>query len=297
VLIATAPFVVVAGDAGGWRRRVGMAILAAAVSGGVLACTSATALLDVLGNIRAGTVFRPPAPSPWPLVWIALAAAVYAALGPRRWLALPAGLSVAAMGLTRHAYDASWIWQQAYFRLHLTVPVIAALACVPPAWLARRRLAVTAAAVLALAWIRFGWPVVAGRTTDHLEYRWIREQLVRLPPACRVVHLAFAGTRVLLLPTYVGGPREAVAMHAHHHRTVDAALAPASCLYYVRSSLCATAEGRPACDAIERRLDLVPIARASFAAGAREHETFGHDRDVVETTIARVERVGPAPRR
>jgi hypothetical protein len=58
----------------------------------------------------------------------------------------------------------------------------------------------------------------------------------------------------------------------------------------VHTSLCATAEGRPACDAIERRLTLVPVARASFAA-ARELETFAHDSETVETTIGRVEGV------
>jgi hypothetical protein len=293
VLMATAPFVLLAGNTGSWRRRILMALAAAAVSGGVLLITSATALLDVLGNIRTGTVFRPPPPSPWPLVWIALAAVVYAGFVPRRWLALPAGIAVAAMMLTRHAFAASWIWEQSYFRLYLTLPVIAALACVPPAWLCRRWIAVPAATALVLAWIGFGWPVIAGRTTEHLEYRWVREQLRQLPPECRVVHLASVGSRVLMLPTYVGPPRTALAMDPRQPRTIEAALSPTACLYYVHSSLCSTAEGRPECDAIERRLTLVPIARASFAA-ARDFETFAHDSDTVETMIARVERVLPS---
>jgi hypothetical protein len=105
-----------------------------------------------------------------------------------------------------------------------------------------------------------------------------------------VVHLASAGHRVLTLPTYVGESRPAVAMDLRQARTVDAALSPAACLYYVHSSLCSTTEGRPACAAIERRLTLAPIARASFAR-AREFETFSHDSDPVETLIARVEYV------
>jgi hypothetical protein len=293
VLMATVPFVVLAGDVGRWQRRLLMALAAAAISGGVLLVTSANALLDVLGNIRTGTVFRPPLPSPWPLVWIALPAAVYLVFAPRRWLALPAGIAVVAMLLTRHAFDASWIWEQSYFRLYLTLPIIAALACVPSGWLRRGWLAVPGATVLVLAWMRFGWPVIAGRTTDHLEYRWVREQLGRLPPECRVVHLAFAGRRMLMLPTYVDPARTAVAMDLRQPRTIEAALAPAVCLYYVHSSLCSTADGRPECDAIERRLTLVPIARASFA-GPRELETFGHDSDTIETVIARVERVLPS---
>src|SRR5439155_13283536 len=117
-----------------------------------------------------------------------------------------------------------------------------------------------AAPVLIHAWIRFGLPIVASRSTEHLEYRWVREQLRRLPPECRVVHLAAAGKRALTLPTYAGPPRAAVAMDLRQPRTIEAALAPADCLYYVHGSLCSTADGRPDCQAIEHRLTLVPIA-------------------------------------
>jgi hypothetical protein len=290
VLMATVPFVLLAGEAKRSRDRVLMALAAAAVAGGILLVTSPTALLDVLGNIRTGTVFRPPAPSPWPLLWIALPAAAYARLAPRPWLAVPAGISVAAMLLTRHAFDASWIWEQAYFRLYLTMPILAVLACVPSPWLRRAWITVPAAALIVCAWMRFGWPVVAARSTEQLEYRWVREQLARLPPECRVVHVASAGKRYLMLPTYAGPPRAAVAVDVRRDRTVDAALAPAPCRYYVHGSLCSTPDGRPACDAIERRLVLVPTARASFPA-ARTFETFGHDTDPVEAWIARIERV------
>jgi len=290
VLMATVPFVLLAGDSGSWRRRAAMAVAAAVVSGGVLLCTSSTALLDVLGNIRAGTVFRPTSPSLWPLAWVALAAAAYGLVVPRRWLAVPAAVSVAAMLLTRHAFDASWIWEQSYFRLYLTLPILAVVACVPPAWFDRRWLAVSAAALLGLVWIRVGWPVVTDRSLEHREYRWVREQLEQVPAECRVVHLAFAGRRVLLLPTYVGVARPAVAMDRRRPASVEAALSPAACRYYVHSSLCSTLEGRPECDALERRLTLVPIARASFA-DVRTRETFVHDSDWVETWIARVEDV------
>src|SRR5262249_1974206 len=89
VLLATVPFVILAGAAGSWRRRILISAAAAAVSGGVLLFTSASVLLDILGNIRSGTLFKPPLPSSWPLIWIALSAAVYAVFAPRQWLALP----------------------------------------------------------------------------------------------------------------------------------------------------------------------------------------------------------------
>lgn len=288
VVMATVPFVVLAGDAASRQRRVVIALAAATVSGGVLLCTSATALLDVFGNIRTGTVFRPPSPSPWPLVWIALPALAYAALAPRRWLAVPAGVALAAMLLTRQAFDASWIWQQSYFRVYLTVPVIAAVACVPAAWLRRRGVVVAAMLVLALSWTTFAWPVVAARTPDHREYRWVREHLGRMAPECGVVYLPSAQRRVVRLPTYAGPVREVV--DARRSGDVVAALARSRCLTYVHTSLCSTAEGRSECETIERRFSLAPIDRASFPA-SRERETFGYDADSVEVWIARVERV------
>ncbi len=289
-LMATVPFIVVAGDVGSLRTRLLVLVVAAAMSGGVLLLTSASVLLDVLGNIRSGTLFRPPVPSPSVLIWIAMGAAAYLALAPRRRFALPAAIAVAMMVMTRQAFGASWIWQQSYFRLYLTIPLLAAIACLPPTVFRRRRIALAATPVLVLAWIRFAWPIVAARTTEHLEYRWVREQLRRLAPECRVIHLASAGIRLLMLPTYAGPAREAVAMDLRKPWTIDAALAPVACLYYVHTSLCSTTDGRPACDAIERRLTLVPIARAAFTVG-REVETFSYDTRTVETIIARVERV------
>src|SRR5439155_25612720 len=46
VLMATVPFVILAGDAGSWRPRILIFVAAAAVSGGVLLLTSASVLLD-----------------------------------------------------------------------------------------------------------------------------------------------------------------------------------------------------------------------------------------------------------
>ena len=287
VLMATVPFVVVAGDTESWRRRVLMILAAAAVSGGVLLFTSATAVLDVFGNIRAGTVFRPPTPSPWPLVWIALPGLAYAVLAPWRWLAVPAGIAVAAMLLTRQAFDASWIWQQSYFRLYLTLPVLAAVAAIPAAYLSRGSVVGAATLLLGLAWMGFGWPVVADRTPEHREYRLVRDHLERMPPECGVAYLPSAGRRVVRLPTYVGPPRAVI--DARHSDAMAAAVGPGKCLHYVHTSLCSTAEGRSECEAIERRLGLVPIAHAAFGA-PRQHETFGYDGDVIETWIARVDR-------
>src|SRR5690606_39049503 len=150
-------------------------------------CASGSALLDVFGHFRTGAVYRPPPPAPAPLVAVVLATAAYAALAPVPRLALPAGIAVATLLATRQAFDASWLWAHAYSRLWLTLPVIAAVACVPAAALRSRRLVGAAAAAVGVAWLAFGWPVVADRTPEHGEYRWVREEIRRLPPECRVV--------------------------------------------------------------------------------------------------------------
>lgn len=290
VLMATVPFVSLASTAGTWRLRVLVLFAVAVVSGGVLLSTSASVLLDVLGNIRTGAIFRPDPPSPWPLCWIALGAIVYSVLTKRGWIALSAGIAIAAMVTTRQAFAASWIWEQSFFRLYLTLPLLAVLAWLGPPLLRRRWTVVAATALLILAWSRFALPIVSVRSTEQLEYRWVREHIRRLPAECRLIYVGSAGKRFLALPTYVAPSREAVAMDLRRASTIEAALSPAACLVYLRTSLCSTPEGRPDCDEIERRLALVPIASTSFAASG-EFETFSHDRDPVEAAMARVERV------
>ena len=289
-LAATVPFIVLAGAARTASHRLRLLLVSGGLAAGVLCITSAGVLLDVLGNIRSGTLMQLTPPlSLWPLTWIAAAAIVYAIVAPQRGLAVPAGLCAAALIMTRHGYAQSWVWQQSYDRLYLTLPLIAAVAAIPAAAWRRTWIVVPAALLLALAWIRLGLPVVAARTTDHLEYRWLRHQLAALPPQCRVIYLASADKRGIALPTYVGTPpRSAVAMLPREPHTIEAALAPAACRYYVRTSLCASEQGRPACAAIEQRLSLEPLAQASFPA-LPSSPFFAYDRDPVETVIARAE--------
>lgn len=290
VLMATVPFVLLAAPADDWRRRLLVLFAATAVSGGVLLSSSASVLLDVLGNIRTGTIFRPDPPSPWPLCAIAVGTLVYSVATRRGGLALAAGVAIAAMVTTRQAFAASWIWEQAFFRLYLPLPLLAVLAWIGPPLLHRRWIVVAATALVLVAWVRFGLPNVAVRSIEQLEYRWVREQIGRLPADCRLVYIGSAYKRFLALPIYVAPRRETVAMDLGRGATVAAALAPAPCLVYLRTSLCSTTEGRPDCDEIERRLTLAPIARASFPASG-EFEGFPHDRDPVDVAIARVEHV------
>jgi len=290
-LVATVPFVVLAGEADNSSRRLLRFLACTAIIGGVVVTTSGGVLLDVWGRVRAGTLMQPSAPpSLWSLVAAVAATLTYAWLAPRKWLSIPAGVCVAAWLMSRHAYGQSWIWQHAYDRLYCTVPLIAATGAIP-AFLRRRWVGVAAALIVALIWFRVGLPIVVARTTDHLEYRWLREQLAALPAECRVIYVASAGKRGLSIPTYVGPrTRPAVAMDAREPHTIAEGLSPAACLYYVHTSLCSSPEGRPACAAIEGRLTLVPVARASFPARP-SHADFPYDSATVETLVARVEQV------
>lgn len=272
-----------------WTRALALSAAAATLCAGVIVATSGTVLLDVFANIRAGTLMRPPPPpSLQPLAWLAAGALVYAVAAARRRLVLPAALALAVLLLTRHGYGQSWIWQQAYDRLYLLMPLLAVVALVPATLAHSRVLLVAVAALLAGIWVRFGLPIATARTTDHYEYRWTRSQLAPLPEDCRITYLALAGGRSLVLPTYVGAPRRpAVLIDPRAPQTLDAALAPADCHIHIEPSLCASADGRAPCAAIAARLDLEPIARAAFPALPSSHYQ-AYDRDPVETVIYRV---------
>jgi hypothetical protein len=208
----------------------------------------------------------------------------------RKWLAVPAGVAFAVLYMTRQAYAQSSLWLYSYDRLYMTVPLVAAAGAIPTILL-RRAFVLPALLLVAIGWWRFGAPIVFARTTDHLEYRWLREQLAQLPPECRVIHLASAGKRGLYLPTYVGTrSRSAVPIIEREPHTLEEALSPADCLYYVHTSLCSSTEGRPTCAAIEGRLTLLPLARAVFPPRPSS-DGLPYDRDPVETVIARVQAV------
>ncbi len=148
----------------------------------------------------------------------------------------------------------------------------------------------TAALLLALFAVR-GPEVLRGRTTNHEEYQWARRWLGGLPPSCRIAYVGFAGRRNLFLPTYVVSPPlgvDAIArLDGREAIDMQAVLGEVGCTYYVRSSLCSSAEGRPVCADVERQLALDPVARASFAA-VPSNRGLPYDREVVEVVVAKV---------
>ncbi len=293
---ATVPAVLLAG-ARPWSRALAQAAAAALCCAGVIVATSGGVLLDVFGNIRAGTIMRPQAPPALqPLAWLAVGAAAYALLARHRRLVVPAGCALAALLLTRHGYAQSWIWQQAYDRLYLLMPLLALAALLPAALARARVLLATAAVALAGVWLYAGLPIITARTTDHYEYRWMRRQLQSVPAGCRISYVALAGERSLVLPTYVGPERSAVLIDPRAPHTIEAALAPADCHIHIRPSLCASPEGRELCDAIAGQLSLAPVARATFPAIPSSRH-LSYDSDPVEAVIYQAVTAGPAERR
>ena len=113
------------------------------------------------------------------------------------------------------------------------------------------------------------------------ERKEVRRENARIDAAgCYVTHVSRAGLRVLHLPLYP--PLIAVDPLPN--------VPPDRCLYYVRASICSTPEGRPACDALERRLTFVDMARATFPARP-SFRKLDYDRPQVDCFLARVVRV------
>jgi hypothetical protein len=288
-LVAAVPCIALAAPLLPLAERLRLLIASAAMIGGGVLLGSGAAVWEVLGHIRGGMLMRPSAPpSLLALLWVGGAAALYTVAVRRRGrIALPAALALAAWLLTRHAYAQSWIWQQSYDRLYLTLPLIAALAIVPTGLLRPRWARVAIGLAIVATWVGVGLPIVRQRTTDQLEYAWVRRQLAPLPEPCRVIYVGVAGARGVHLPTYAGPPaRPAVAIDPHRPASLAAALTPAECLYYVRSSLCASTEGAPECAAVEQRLTLEPVAETAVAA-VPSVRFLSYDRDPVPLLLAR----------
>jgi hypothetical protein len=257
----------------------------------VVALASGPIVIHQWTLVRESEVMTPSAPAiAWwlPLLGLALALAARRWASPF-WPAIPAIVQLGAMAVTRHDFAQSWIWQQSYDRLYLLVPVVALCAFVPLAWARRRALQIAfgAACVLSLLASR---PLLAERTTDHLEYRWMRESLAAIPPECLVLYVGQMGKRNMMLPIF-GAP----ARPAHKSLRLDGnepgdladRLRGSTCAYYVRTSLCSSNDARVACDRVESLLDLEPVSSRVFPA-VPSNQGMSYDRPQIESTIYRV---------
>jgi hypothetical protein len=105
-----------------------------------------------------------------------------------------------------------------------------------------------------------------------------------------VAYLGEAGRRRLWLPWYLAPshpPSAFVSLTAG--RNGEQQLPPGRCVFYVRTSVCTSDEGRAACDAVEHGpRGLIPVARTTLPA-APSYTGLPYDRPAVEVAISRVE--------
>lgn len=241
----------------GWRAALRFAL----VTGAVALATSGVVLADVLAAIVGRGVMAPTLRVSSVVAGVALGA--LAAVHPRTRSFAPATIaSLALGGLVWETYGQSDVWRLAAVHVVLAAPLFAAAAALPE----RHPRALGAA--LAAALLAVGMPMVRHRTTDASEYAWARRWLASRPPACRVVWVAFAGERrTTFLPTWAHRGAS-VALDARGGVDVRARLSPLGCTWYFRGAACETADGAPACAAVERALVLAPDAEVRVPAVA-----------------------------
>ena len=295
--VALVPFVLTASPAlTTLRQRFAAWLASAAITGLTLACTSFAWLRDVARILKDKSHDGPAHILSWDTLAspaLALAALVLLA-GLRssrsRWLALLGFAELAVLALTWRIYGQNELQQQVFARAFLPMAALGIVASVPRSWLSPTWIR-AACLVATVAIVPLSWSLVRARTTEHFEYRWVREWLQTLPSECDVVQVDRVGDRVLMLPQYAAPSRSpthpAVIPVPEGPGQLDF-LASTGCLFYVRSSLCSSVDGRAPCDAIEAGAALQPVARATFPASPT-HPFQPYDRNAVEVVISKVE--------
>jgi peptidoglycan/xylan/chitin deacetylase (PgdA/CDA1 family) len=143
-------------------------------------------------------------------------------------------------------------------------------------------------------------PAVAGdraRTTEHLEYTWLRSALQELPDGCRVAWVDRAGRRVLTIPEHLVpgwscGTTSGIPVRTPADLTLG--LLPGACRAYYRSSLCSSPEGAVACAAAEQGVVLEELARTALPA-VPTYADLAYSVDPVEVALFRVSVPPAAP--
>jgi hypothetical protein len=275
-LILEAPFVVfVASDP--WQTRVRNFVIALVAIGAAVFATSAGIVAE-----RIGTVTR--VHSGWtiaaPLSVVPILALWFFVARPRR-IVIAAAVPVIGFLLTSYAYSNSAFQEASYGRVFVALPMLALVAVARVE--SRRTQVLVGAAALSLLIVAS--PGVRRQTTEQLEYRWLRDHFAGLRAGCPVTLVMRAGRGVRAVPDYAGEGIRAVAVWSADD--VRGVRKSSGCAYYARTSLCTTSDGRGACDAIERELELTPIAEATFPA-AVSYDPLPYDQQSVYDRIASV---------
>jgi hypothetical protein len=202
---------------------------------------------------------------------------------------LVGALSLALDLVLRPIYGQSEAWQACFDRLFLAMPVLAVVAAIPRAWFhGRLRVAWAAGMLLLAAGVASSLPPA---TTEQLEYRWLRDELSRLDPECRVASVSRAGRRVLYLPWYAMAPQADRAPARWFSVANPVALAESArtgrCVVWVHASLCESEDGRPLCESIEAAVVLQELANVELEAVPSARE-YPYDVPFVRVALHRV---------
>lgn len=299
---AMVPLVMLVGP-GSLRRRALRAAVAYGTVGAVVAVTALPGVIRVLrGELGRQWMPRSAATASFDtdhvlgalLPWLA-GLVVLLATTRRPVRALPriavGLLAVISTPLTDHAFRVAtppWI-TSAFTWLHAPV-IVAALASTLSDVPRTRRQAWALAALIALGGLGFAARHRASLTmmpTDALELRALVTWRSLLPAGSTVVVPWRAGDHLLAFPLYPSFDplgRRLLTLDARHP-VPD--VAGSANIYYYRSSICTTAQGRPLCDAFERQVSLEPVRSATFPARwSLLH--LGYDRSRVLVGLYRV---------
>lgn len=310
---ALGPAVLLLGP-GHWRRRVRRTAVATGVIAVVVAAIAGPTLLSVLrspfgghwmgseaqgfpGFAAIARVLRAPT-----LVLGVAAAVVGAAMSARSPArgALQALVTVVALAallladLVGFGVCMTWV-HQAYLRLY--APVTVALAAATLQQLPRSRpqglaLALGVALLSGLVSWR-AWPAWTKLPTDALEQETVRRWRGGLPATGQVAYLERMGRRLLVLPFYQDAPRTGPSpMILRGGEFVDDLTRQGRTMFYVRTSLCTTPEGRAFCAQIERRYRLERLREVDLPA-VPSMVGLGYDRPTVRIGLYRVAGANP----
>lgn len=284
--VALAPLAVLAAGprARSLSARVVFTAIAALVVVLVIAATSGEGIVArFVESSRYASSTGGSRPGAWGL--FVAAALLGLAEARARWIVVAASAHLALLLLTRHIYVVSALWQASYDSLYLTLPLIGLVALVA-AKLARARAApATVIALVALGlFAKREGAAFTPRTTEQLEYPWLRDRIAALPERCAVVHVLHAGERRLLLPDYRAPGARAFTLESAED--VVMARARSRCVVYARTSLCSSREGRAICEGIEEAGEKgwKELGRASFPA-APSMDELPYDRAVIEDAL------------
>ncbi len=208
----------------------------------------------------------------------------------RAWLPLVvAAVGLSCLGLANlAAVDDDWI-HAAYYRQALGLWVASIVAWTVAAGIQRWALAPTiSAAIVALASPGLGpWLSSDAReATRALEWR------TRLPRESTVVYLSRTRYRVVRLPLYGRGVVGGIRSHPFAASRPPDLTELRGPVYYYRSTLCSTEEGRPVCAKYEKRFDLEEVGRWVLPA-VPSRSDYTYDTNEVVVSLNRLQTVAP----